>query len=153
MTIRRALARLSLLLAVAGISFNVLARTPNAIITAPPQDGPTQVEFSTDQVSKWTNLPMGTYRVPNSDVIISGHQKGGAAPFLLFGLIGTAVQNGINAQNGKDLCLAAAGGAQGRPAETAQADRSDAGRNHLASGHRDTGRHSTGRHSAGRCRR
>ncbi len=107
MTIRRALARLSFLLAVAGISFNVLARTPNATITAPPQDGPTQVEFSTDQVSKWTDLPMGTYRVPNSDVIISGHQKGGAAPFLLFGLIGMAVQNGINAGNGKEAMASA----------------------------------------------
>lgn len=107
MSIRQALARLSFLLALASLPHHALARSPNATQLPPTFDGPTQVEFSTDQVSKWTDLPLGTYRVPDSDVIISGHQKGGAAPMLLFGLIGLAVQNGINAGNGKEAMASA----------------------------------------------
>ena len=104
--IRHARLRFTFLFLLASTPFYVLA-SPNAIETAPAQQGPTQVEFSTAQISKWTDLPMGTYRVPNSDVIISGHQKGGAAPMLLFGLIGMAVQNSVNAHNGKDAMAAA----------------------------------------------
>ena len=103
---RHALLRLSFLLLLASTPLHVLAG-PKATLTAPPSDGPIQVEFSTNQVSKWTDLPLGTYRVPNSDVIISGHQKGGAAPMLLFGLIGVAVQGSVNAQNGKETMASA----------------------------------------------
>ena len=107
MTIRSAFARLSFLLALASAPLLALAGNPKATMVAPSFDGPTQIGFSTDQVSKWTDLPLGTYRVPNSDVIISGHQKGGAAPMLLFGLIGMAVQSGINADNGKEAMASA----------------------------------------------
>lgn len=107
MTIRRAFARLSFLLAFASVPLHALAGTPKATLVAPSFDGPTQIEFSTDQVSKWTDLPLGTYRVPNSDLIISGHQKGGAAPMLLFGLIGVAVQSGINSNQGKGAMASA----------------------------------------------
>ena len=107
MTICRAFARLSFLLALASAPLLAVAGNPKATMVAPSFDGPTQIAFSTDQVSKWTDLPLGTYRVPNSDVIISGHQKGGAAPMLLFGLIGVAVQSGINAGNGKEAMASA----------------------------------------------
>lgn len=107
MTIRRAFVRLSFLLAFAGVPLQVLAGTPKATLVAPSFDGSTQIEFSTDQVSKWTDLPLGTYRVPNSDLIISGHQKGGAAPMLLFGPIGVAVQSGINSSRGKESMASA----------------------------------------------
>lgn len=107
MTIRKTLVRLSCLFALASFPLHALAGTPKATLVAPTFEGPTQVEFSTDQVSKWTDLPLGTYRVPNSDVIISGHQKGGAAPMLLFGLIGVAVQSGINASHGKQAMASA----------------------------------------------
>lgn len=107
MTIRQALTRLSFVLAFAGIPLQAMAGTPKATLGAPALDGPAQVVFSTDQVSKWTDLPLGTYRVPNSDVIISGHQKGGAAPMLLFGVIGMAVQSSINAGHGKDAMASA----------------------------------------------
>jgi hypothetical protein len=103
---RQALLRLSFLLLLASTPLHVLAG-PKAVLTAPLGEGLTQVEFSTNQVSKWTDLPMGTYRVPNSDVIISGHQKGGAAPMLLFGVIGMAVQGSINAGNGKEAMASA----------------------------------------------
>jgi hypothetical protein len=107
MTIRKAFVRLSFLLAFASVPLQALAGTPKATLVAPSFDGPTQIEFSTDQVSKWTDLPLGTYRVPNSDLIISGHQKGGAAPMLLFGLVGVAVQSGINASQGKNAMASA----------------------------------------------
>ncbi|MFC0676690.1 hypothetical protein ACFFGH_02325 [Lysobacter korlensis] len=104
--IRRASLRLSCLLLIALVPLQALA-APKAVLTAPHMDGPTRVEFSTEKVSKWTDLPLGTYRVPNSDVIISGHQKGGAAPMLLFGLVGVAVQGAVNAQNGKEAMASA----------------------------------------------
>ena len=107
MKIRQALPRLSLLLALASLPLHVLAGSPKATLVAPPSDQPSQVEFTTAAVSKWTDLPLGTYRVPNSDVIISGHQKGGAAPMLLFGVIGMAVQGSINAHNGKEAMASA----------------------------------------------
>ena len=106
MKIRQALPRLCLLLAFAIAPLHAFA-AKNATELAPLGDGPTQVEFSTAQVSKWTDLPMGTYRVPNSDVIISGHQKGGAAPMLLFGVIGLAVQGSVNAGHGKEAMASA----------------------------------------------
>lgn len=99
--------RFSFLLALAAAPLHAALAGANAIETAPPQDGMTQVEFSTKQTSKWTDLPLGTYRVPNSDVIISGHQKGGAAPMLLFGLIGVTIQGAVNAHNGKEAMASA----------------------------------------------
>ena len=107
MTIHPVFARLALLLAIAAVPFQSMAGKPNATELPPVYDGPTQIEFSTEEISKWTDLPIGTYRVPNSDVIISGHQKGGAAPILLFGLVGLAVQHGVNASNGKEAAIAA----------------------------------------------
>lgn len=104
--IRQVSLRLAFLLVLAAAPLHALAG-PNAIQTAPPQDGITQVEYSTKQTSKWTDLPLGTYRVPNSDVIISGHQKGGAAPMILFGVVGMAIQGSVNAQNGKEAMASA----------------------------------------------
>jgi hypothetical protein len=98
--------RFSFLLALIALPLPTMAG-PNAIEKAPPQAGITQIEYSTKQTSKWTDLPLGTYRVPNSDVIISGHQKGGAAPMLLFGVVGMAVQGSVNAQNGKEAMASA----------------------------------------------
>lgn len=104
--IRRTLLRFSFLLILASTPLHVLAGPKKATLAAPPGEGPTQMEFSTNPVSKWTDLPLGTYRVPNSDVIISGHQKGGAAG-LLFGVIGITIQHSINAHNGKEAMASA----------------------------------------------
>lgn len=98
--------RLAFLLALIAIPLHALAG-PNAIEVAPAQEGITQIEYSTKQTSKWTDLPLGVYSVPNSDVIISGHQKGGAAPMILFGVVGLAVQSSVNAQNGKEAMASA----------------------------------------------
>jgi hypothetical protein len=98
--IRKTLLRLLHLFVFAGLPLYATAKTPNATQLPPPSDGPVQVEFSTNPVSKWTDLPLGTYRVPNSDVIISGHQKSGAG--MLFGVVGVMVQNAVQAHNGKE---------------------------------------------------
>jgi hypothetical protein len=64
------------------------------------------VDVTAEELSGWTDLPTGTYRVPNSQVIVSGHQKGGAAG-VLFGVLGVMVQGAINssigAQSVKDV--------------------------------------------------
>lgn len=36
------------------------------------------IDYTGDGVSSWSDMPMGTYRVPNSQVLVSGHQKGNA---------------------------------------------------------------------------
>jgi hypothetical protein len=36
------------------------------------------IDFTSDDISSWSDMPMGTYRVPNSQVLVSGHQKGNA---------------------------------------------------------------------------
>lgn len=102
---QRTLLRFTALLLLATAPLHALAG-PKATLAAPAAEGLTQVEYSTAAVSKWTDLPMGTYRVPNSDVIISGHQKGGATG-MLFGMIGIAIQGSINAHNGKEAMATA----------------------------------------------
>lgn len=107
MNIRKAFASFSCLLVFASLPFHAWAGTPKAVQVAPSFDGPTQVEFSADQTSKWTELPSGTYCVPNSDVVISGYKKANAVPFALFGLIGIAVRNSINAGRGNNAMASA----------------------------------------------
>jgi hypothetical protein len=103
--IRKPLLRASLLLLLAALPFYAIAKTPKGTLAAPVAEGPTQVAFSTKAVSKWTDLPLGTYRVPNSDVIISGHQKSGAG--ILFGVVGVAIQNSVQKSNGKEALASA----------------------------------------------
>jgi hypothetical protein len=87
-------------LAIASVFIFTGCATFNRTKPAPPGSQPIAVEFSTESLSGWTDLPIGTYRVPDSQVIISGHQKGGAAG-LLFGVIGVAIQHGANQSGGK----------------------------------------------------
>lgn len=67
---------------------------------APAQAQPIAVKFTDEAVSGWTDLPVGTHRVPDSQVIISGHQKGGAAG-ILFGPLGLLVQGAVNSNIGE----------------------------------------------------
>ena len=98
--------RLILLLLLVSSPLHVLAN-PGATLPAPPERGLKQMEFSADQMSRLIDLPAGAYRVPNSDVIISGHQRGGVPPFVLFGTVGMAIQGSVNAYNGKDAMASA----------------------------------------------
>jgi hypothetical protein len=104
--IRHARLRLVLLFLLASTPLHVLADQTNSLVP-PHERGVTQMEFSADEISGWTDVPTGAYRVPNSDVIISGQQRGGAAPFVLFGTVGMAIQGSVNAYNGKDAMAAA----------------------------------------------
>jgi hypothetical protein len=59
------------------------------------------VSYRGDDLSAWSDMPIGVYRVPNSQIVISGHQKTGNAPLILFGLIGAASANAIDRGVGK----------------------------------------------------
>lgn len=74
--------------------------TFNMTKPAPTQPQPVAVEFTAGELSGWSDLPIGTYRVPDSQVIISGHQKGGASG-MLFGVVGVAIQHAANQSGGK----------------------------------------------------
>lgn len=72
--------------------------TYNLIKAAPSQSQPIRVVYGSEGPSGWSDLPIGAYRVPESQVIISGHQKGGVG--FLFGVVGILAQNAIQAQAG-----------------------------------------------------
>ena len=36
------------------------------------------INYTRDDISSWSDMPMGTYKVPNSQVLVSGQQKGNA---------------------------------------------------------------------------
>ncbi len=76
--------------------------TYNRTKPAPHQAQPIKVEFTSTELSGSWDLPLGTYRVPDSQVIISGHQKGGMVPAALFGVLGMAVQSAVNKNAGKN---------------------------------------------------
>ena len=62
---------------------------------APAVAGPINIKMNSEQLSGWTDLPVGAYKVPESDVIITGHQRGQAAS-LLFGVLGVAIAHAAN---------------------------------------------------------
>ncbi|HVZ46107.1 MAG TPA: hypothetical protein VHA82_20035 [Ramlibacter sp.] len=70
------------------------------------QQRPITLKNGGDELSGWTDLPIGVYRVPGSQVVISGHQKGQGAS-LLFGLVGVAVAHAANASAGAEAVKAA----------------------------------------------
>ena len=66
---------------------------------APAQQQPISISFSNEELSGWSDLPPGVYRVPDSQTIISGHQKGGIAG-ILFGPLGVLAQSAMNSSHG-----------------------------------------------------
>jgi len=67
---------------------------------APAQaPAPTRVVYVDEGMSRMNDLPMGVHRIPDSNVIISGHQKGGGIG-ILFGVVGMAIQSSANASGG-----------------------------------------------------
>lgn len=76
--------------------------TPSAIpAQSQPATLPTTIVYSDKGPSGMSDLPMGVHRIPNSNVVISGHQKGGGMG-ILFGTVGMLVQSTANAQAGTD---------------------------------------------------
>jgi hypothetical protein len=67
---------------------------------APAQaPAPTRIVYVDEGMSRMNDLPMGVHRIPDSNVIISGHQKGGGIG-MLFGVVGVAIQSSANASGG-----------------------------------------------------
>jgi len=89
----------------------MLALIAGAVVGAPaaaaPETGdapaqapsPTRIVYSDQGMSRMNDLPMGVHRIPDSNVIISGHQKGGGIG-MLFGVVGMAIQSSANASGG-----------------------------------------------------
>ena len=57
------------------------------------------VSYTAEELSGWSDLPIGTYRVPDSQVIVSGHQKG-AGVGAAFGLLGVAIEHSMEKSAG-----------------------------------------------------
>ena len=86
-------------LAVAAICLSLSAcATYDRAKPAPTVSGSIEVKVSSDQLSGWSDLPIGAYRIPESDVIISGHQRGQAAG-MMFGLLGVAIAHAANSNS------------------------------------------------------
>jgi len=67
---------------------------------APMEGPPTTIVYPDKGPSGLTDLPMGAHRIPGSNVIISGHQKGGALG-PIFGVFGVLAQSAANADAGR----------------------------------------------------
>jgi hypothetical protein len=65
---------------------------------APAQTQPIAIQFSKDTLGM-NDLPVGAYRVPDSEVIVTGHQGAGGVG-MAFGLIGVLVADAIDTQRG-----------------------------------------------------
>jgi hypothetical protein len=94
-SIARAISLLVFSLPAAGCATYDLAKAP------PPPSAPVAIVYSDAGPSTWSDLPLGTYTVPHSTVIISGHQEGGSVG-MLFGVVGVLAQGAVNAGIGKD---------------------------------------------------
>jgi hypothetical protein len=62
--------------------------TPGCVSQGTPKTGIGQgqaivIDYTRDDISSWSDMPMGTYRVPDSQVLVSGHQKGNAIAIVL----------------------------------------------------------------------
>ena len=83
------------------------ASTLTAPAAAAPEAGdapaqapsPTRIVYVDEGMSRMSDLPMGVHRIPDSNVIVSGHQKGGGIG-MLFGIVGVAIQSSANASGG-----------------------------------------------------
>ena len=75
------------------------AAAPETGDTPAQAPAPTRVVYVDEGMSRMNDLPMGVHRIPDSNVIISGHQKGGGIG-MLFGVVGMAIQSSANASGG-----------------------------------------------------
>ena len=65
---------------------------------AAPAAPPTTIVYSDKGPNGMSDVPMGVHRIPDSNVIISGHQKGGIG--ILFGVVGMLAVSSANAAAG-----------------------------------------------------
>lgn len=76
----------------------LIACTSTTIVSAPSQSEEIAVQFTDESLSGFFDLPGGIHRVPNSQVIISGHQSGGWVSSIL-GPIGITLQSAIDSDS------------------------------------------------------
>jgi hypothetical protein len=72
---------------------------PAGATPTPSTTPATTIVFSEKGANGLSDLPMGVHRIPDSNVVISGHQGGGGLG-MLFGVVGMLVQSSINAEAG-----------------------------------------------------
>lgn len=72
---------------------------PAGAVPTPSTSTATTIVFSEKGANGMSDLPMGVHRIPDSNVVISGHQGGGGIG-MLFGVVGMLVQSSINAEAG-----------------------------------------------------
>ena len=65
----------------------------------PTPSPPVRVTFSSAGAGM-NDLPIGAYRVPDSNIVVSGHQKGSLAG-VLFGVLGVLAENAVDTQVNK----------------------------------------------------
>lgn len=71
--------------------------TATAAMAQAPATAPIALAISDKGPNGMSDLPMGVKRIPDTDIVVSGHQKGGALG-MLFGVVGLAVQSAANTQ-------------------------------------------------------
>ena len=76
----------------------LLAQSTDAAATAPALP-PTSIFITDKGPYGMSDLPMGVKRIPDSNIVVSGHQKGGPLG-LLFGVVGMAIQSAANTDAG-----------------------------------------------------
>ena len=89
-------------LLIAGCGHEMLRPAPRLLEPIP-------VVYTGNGISNMEDLPSGTYRIPDSDVVVSGHQKASRSPAsLMFGVMGVLVANEIDKSGGKSAVQSAA---------------------------------------------
>lgn len=68
----------------------------------PKEQKQVSVDVSKEMPSTWSEMPMGVYVVPNTRVLVSGHQSGQNTA-MLFGVLGVLVNGAMDAERGKTL--------------------------------------------------
>jgi hypothetical protein len=68
-------------------------------LPAPQIEGRLRVTVDGEPLSTMSETPIGAYKVPESDVVVTGHQRGGAFG-AMFGLFGAAVAHAANSSSG-----------------------------------------------------
>jgi hypothetical protein len=85
----------TLLLAAAAAGFSVqplAAQTTSAADAMAPAAPPISIFITDKGPNGMSDLPMGVKRIPDSHIVVSGHQKGGPLG-LMFGVVGMAIQS------------------------------------------------------------
>jgi len=85
--------------ALASLSAQPLAAQATDAAAAAPAVPPLSIFISDKGPNGMSDLPMGVKRITDSNIVVSGHQKGGALG-LLFGVVGVAIQSAANTDAG-----------------------------------------------------